>query len=203
MIAINGSENEFILDLNQSSQDEYEVFVLSVDENGSSLPWKYDYVSSPYISLKPSGLSNLKMTFDLIEIKEDEHFILINSKKEILNVTIKPNKEMSTEKDYRFNVSKHTESGKTVTVKIVSRENNKYTPWSVRYDGKPLKFSINPKRGTGDSEVTLYLCSIVGTECTSVVIFKQDKSGLCLQLKLRFPDNNTAIIDDIIQGCNL
>jgi len=203
MISINGNEKEFALDLNQSTQTVYELNVLSVDENDSKLPWKYDFISSPNISLEPVGLSDLRMKFNLSEIKSDEYFTLINSRKETLKVIVKPNIEMSKEKDYRFRISKYSSEGKDLTVKIVSRENGKYTPWHINYDGRPLKYFFTPKAGTGDTEMCISLRSTIYTAGTSMISIKQDNSGLCLQLKLRFPNNDTVILDDIIEGCNL
>ena len=188
MISINGIENTYVIDLNESTD---EVYTLSVDSfmGKISIPWNVSSISDiENISASLSSNSTLKIDVNINELKKDGVIVLKNLRKERINIILKHNIEASREKVYEFKLGKHTIDGKSITFNIISKENGKNEPWSIVYDGKPISYSINKTK----TKVTFTLSMILATEFVSHIVLQQDNSGKEIEIKLKHVDSNSV-----------
>ena len=182
MISINGIENTYVIDLNESIDG---VYSLSVD----SLPWNIDYISNNEMirAFQYSG-HFLKIIVDLVGLKEDGLIILKNLKKEKISIVLKPNLTESREREYTFKLCKISIDGKSITFNVISKENGKNVPWIVLHNGTPIGYLINKTK----TKVTFTLSMILGTEVISHISLKQDESDKIIEIQLKHVNSNSV-----------
>ena len=195
MIKINGFENKFILDLNVNPVDEHEFTVIS--KNGpEELSWGVELVSLNEISVMKHSGNKLSINLDVNTLNKDGFILLRNYNKERLVVEIIHNEELSREKEYTFKFENEKVEGKKITIDILSQEESKEMSWACTYDGRPLKYSISPKRSEKSEKVEIVLLSPVSNEFKSIIEFTQDKSDKIIKLKLTQNRDNITIKTD-------
>ena len=195
MIKINGFENKFILDLNVNPVDEHEFTVISKNGN-EELSWGVELVSLNEISVMKHSGNKLSINLDVNTLNKDGFILLRNYNKERLLVEIIHNEELSREKEYTFKFENEKVEGKKITIDIVSQEESKEMSWACTYDGRPLKYSISPKRSDKSEKVEIVLLSPVSNEFKSIIEFTQDKSDKIIKLKLTQNRDNITIKTD-------
>jgi hypothetical protein len=195
MIKINGFENKFILDLNVNPVDEHELTVISNDD-GEELSWGVELVSLNEISVMKHSGNKLSINLDVNTLNKDGFILLRNYNKERLVVEIIHNEELSREKEYTFKFENEKVEGKKITIDILSQEESKEMSWACTYDGRPLKYSISPKRSDKSEKVEIVLLSPVSNEFKSIIEFTQDKSDKIIKLKLTQNRDNITIKTD-------
>lgn len=195
MIKINGFENKFILDLNVNPVDEHELTVISKNGN-EDLSWGVELVSLNEISVMKHSGNKLSINLDVNTLNKDGFILLRNYNKERLVVEIIHNEELSREKEYTFKFENEKVEGKKITIDILSQEESKEMSWACTYDGRPLKYSISPKRSDKSEKVEIVLLSPVSNEFKSIIEFTQDKSDKIIKLKLTQNRDNITIKTD-------
>jgi hypothetical protein len=195
MIKINGFENKFILDLNVNPVDEHEFTVISKNGN-EELSWGVELVSLNEISVMKHSGNKLSINLDVNTLNKDGFILLRNYNKERLVVEIIHNEELSREKEYTFKFENEKVEGKKITIDILSQEESKEMSWACTYDGRPLKYSISPKRSDKSEKVEIVLLSPVSNEFKSIIEFTQDKSDKIIKLKLTQNRDNITIKTD-------
>ena len=195
MIKINGFENKFILDLNVNPVDEHELTVVSKNGN-EDLSWGVELVSLNEISVMKHSGNKLSINLDVNTLNKDGFILLRNYNKERLVVEIIHNEELSREKEYTFKIENEKVEGKKITIDILSQEESKEMSWACTYDGRPLKYSISPKRSDKSEKVEIILLSPVSNEFKSIIEFTQDKSDKIIKLKLTQNRDNITIKTD-------
>ena len=195
MIKINGFENKFILDLNVNPVDEHEFTVISKNGN-EELSWGVELVSLNEISVMKHSGNKLSINLDVNTLNKDGFILLRNYNKERLLVEIIHNEELSREKEYTFKFENEKVEGKKIAIDILSQEESKEMSWACTYDGRPLKYSISPKRSDKSEKVEIVLLSPVSNEFKSIIEFTQDKSDKIIKLKLTQNRDNITIKTD-------
>jgi len=183
MISINGIKNEYIIDLSESVDSKY---VLSTDSNDSI---NISYVSNSdaiyaYIFEK----NNISIEVDKKKLTKEGVIILKDLRKNIYKIILKPDYESFRERNYVFNLGKHSISGKSITFNVVSKENGVNEPWSVLTDMSPVSYNVDKKK----TKVTLTLTMELATESMSTVVLRQDNSGKKIKIKLKHADSNSV-----------
>lgn len=203
MITINGQETDkYVLDLNESEQSKYSFSVASISDAGRKTKWYVDTQNSNYVDVNYNGDGNFTATFDLENISNELKIYVKNTKKESVEISVLPNIEMSSEKDYTFTCNDYTISGNTMVMNLISLENGKETPWRVEYDGKPLSYAIAPMQSSGSSSVSILCMSKFYGEYTAMIKLKQSPSELCLRIYIHHVDNTIADVQ-FIEGCDI
>ncbi len=183
MISINGIKNEYIIDLSESVDNKY---VLSTDSNDSI---NISYVSNSdaiyaYIFEK----NNISIEVDKKKLTKEGVIILKDLRKNTYKIILKPDYESFRERNYVFNLGKHSISGKSITFNVVSKENGVNEPWSVFTDMSPVSYNVDKKK----TKVTLTLTMELATESMSTVVLRQDNSGKEIKIKLKHADSNSV-----------
>lgn len=191
MLYVNGLEGN-VLDLDKSMDAEYTLNVVSTNKNGKDIPFTVEIVSSECITSNILSGNNLKLTFDLINIKKEESITLVNSIDERYVIKILPNIYLSEEKEYKFKVTKRQVDDNTIKIKILSTENERELGFQCTYDGRPCKYEITPSVSSGSTYVTIKSLTTVSGSFNTLIRFEQDFSNKSIEIII----NN--IIDDKI-----
>lgn len=184
MLTIEGQSNTYTLDLNDSNDSYRELLV------NSSTSWIISQVSSEFISAYSFYGNSLGINADLKNIKKDCYIVLSNLAKERMIITVKPNIEMSRDKNYTFKLGKYAVSGNSITINVVSKENGKTEPWSIVTAGSPISYNISKLK----TKLSLTLDMILGKEVKSLFEIVQDNSGKTIKFTLFHKDNDSVEI---------
>lgn len=187
MISINGKSKRYILDLNTSTDSHRELIVDS-SINGSRITWVISYISDPILDVHSFSSNKLSIDTNLKELKKEEFIILKNIKKEEIIIIVKPNIEMSRERNYTFKLGKSTISGKTITINIVSKENGTTEPWEIVRHGEPISYEISKTK----TKLTITLTAILASEIITNFELQQTNSGKIVTFQLKHKDNDSV-----------
>ena len=196
MIKIDGFENEYVLDLNLVPEDEHEITVISEDENGRKISWGIDIISLEEITAIAHSEDKLSIYLDAKSLNKDGIILLRNYNKEKIIIKIIHNEELSKPKKYKFRISKKSSSDRKVSIRILSKENDKETSWTCTYDGKPLNYNINPMHSDKSGKVEIELLDILFSTIDTIIEFTQDNSGEVVSLRLSQTNDNITIKAD-------
>lgn len=184
-----------IIDLNQLEGCEYTVKINSHNDEGHIIPWAVDYIPSNFIKYDEVGINELRLSFDLRNIKNEEIIKVINSKGEREEIKVLPNIKESADRKYTFKIRKHTILGKNkAEFKIVSKVNGEKCKWSCTYNGRPLSYLINVD---ADDTLIVELESIIPTTVNGHLILTQQESGNSIRINLTHHNNKDMDIETI------
>ena len=183
MISINGNKNQYVIDLSESVDSKY---VLSTDSNNSI---NITYVSNSdaiysYIFAK----NKISIEVDKEKLTKEGVIVLKDLRKDTYKIILKPDYESFRERDYIFKLGKYSINGKSITLNVISKENNVNEPWSVVTDMSSVSYNIDKKK----TKVTLTLSMILAAESIGTVVLKQDNSGREIKVKLKHVDNDSV-----------
>lgn len=187
MISISGQTEKYVLDLNTSTDSHIELTIDS-SINGSRITWVISYISDPILDVHSFSSNKLSIDTNLKELKKEEFIILKNIKKEEIIIIVKPNIEMSRERNYTFKLGKSTISSKTITINIVSKENGTTEPWEIVRHGEPISYEISSTK----TKLVITLTAILASEVTTNFELQQINSGKIINFKLNHKDNNSV-----------
>ena len=188
MVTVNEKENLYVLDLNETEKNHFELNVKST-KNDFPCHWWIDFTSSnDTFNAKANGDNSLILNVNRDDIKKNELIFIKNAYKESVKVMIKPSLESLRVKNYIFKLGKYHIDGNEITFEIISSENGKNIPWDVIYDGKPLEYEI--KKSTAN--ISIKLMSILFGETKGVIELSQDKSNNKIKIILSHKDSNTV-----------
>ena len=106
MIKINGTKDEYIIDLNESADG---IYYLSVD---STSPCNISFVSDMNaMDVMIVGSNVLNINVDMPNLKKEGTIILHNLRRERLVIKLKPNLEAIRERVYVFKLGKYSIDG--------------------------------------------------------------------------------------------
>ena len=184
MLKINGTENEYVLDLNKSEETHYELDIISQDSEEKPLPWGIEMSNG--LNVYKISKSKIALDFDLEALKSSSLIVLRNYAKERVRIKIKPNLTHSTSKAYTFSgrVTKKSELGFTISVK--SEVNGSPCPWKVTYDGFPLDFGFSAKEHEKGEKMSVELTSALHSEASAVIVLEQEKSKRRIKIEVYY-----------------
>ena len=94
-----------VIDLNLlEDTNECTVKISSYNDEGRIIPWIVDYTSSESIRYDEVGVNELRLSFDLRNIKNEEIIKVINSKGEKEEIKVLPNIKESADRKYIFRI---------------------------------------------------------------------------------------------------
>ena len=192
MITINGTEKEYVLDLNQSFDTEYALNVNSYYDN-IFLNWDVSFMNGNGFSYTINSIDLLLITIDnLDEFKNESFLILKNNMKETVLLRIIPNKEAIKEKVYTFKVGKIINSEPNeIQINVTSKMNGKSQPWVVEYWGKPYMLDVSYSK----TKLNIISKEREDFEYTFLIIISQEKSKNKINISLKH--NSNGIIEII------
>lgn len=192
MITINGTEKEYVLDLNQSFDTEYALNVNSYYDN-IFLNWDVSFMNGNGVSYTINSIDSLLITIDnLDEFKNESFLILKNNMKETVLLRIIPNKEAIKEKVYTFKVGKIINSEPNeIQINVTSKMNGKSQPWVVEYWGKPYMLDVSYSK----TKLNIISKEREDFEYTFLIIISQEKSKNKINISLKH--NSNGIIEII------
>lgn len=192
MITINGTEKEYVLDLNQSFDTEYALNVNSYYDN-IFLNWDVSFMNGNGFSYTINSIDSLLITIDnLDEFKNESFLILKNNMKETVLLRIIPNKEAIKEKVYTFKVGKIINSEPNeIQINVTSKMNGKSQPWVVEYWGKPYMLDVSYSK----TKLNIISKEREDFEYTFLIIISQEKSKNKINISLKH--NSNGIIEII------
>lgn len=192
MITINGTEKEYVLDLNQSFDTEYALNVNSYYDN-IFLNWDVSFMNGNGFSYTINSIDSLLITIDnLDEFKNESFLILKNNMKETVLLRIIPNKEAIKEKVYTFKVGKIINSKPNeIQINVTSKMNGKSQPWVVEYWGKPYMLDVS----YSNTKLNIISKEREDFEYTFLIIISQEKSKNKINISLKH--NSNGIIEII------
>ncbi len=140
MFTVNG-EVQYTLNLNDyPRQNEFELEIES--KNGESmLNWGIDSILCGDLNYE-KGSNYLKIELNISKILKPSYVILKNVNDETAVIKILPNEDEIGEKVYVFKTGKTSVSGRTTTVSIISKRNDKNWGWDVSYKGNPIIYDF-------------------------------------------------------------
>ena len=194
MLTINGQSGEFVVDLNQSVNNSYEFAIVSTKSNGRFVPIGVDANTNPSaIQIEWKQDNKILFTVDLEQIKQIETVYLKNYIKERLAIRFLPNIEESSPKTYTFKVGKTQIDGKKLSLGIVSKQNKKSWPWEIEYLSPTLSYNAHQTQ----NKLVVELQTVVADKLSTIIILSQQKSKKRLIIHLKYPDNNTVVLEKI------
>lgn len=172
-----------VIDLNLlEDSNEYTIKISSHNDEGRIIPWVVDYTSSDTIKYDEVGINELRLSFDLRNLKNEEIIRVKNSKGEKEEIKVLPNIKESAERKYTFRVRSHTILDKNkAAFKITSKVNGEKCKWSCTYNGRPLSYTL-----VIDNNDTLIvqLNSIIFGTVGGHIDLTQEESGNTIRLNL-------------------
>lgn len=194
MLTINGQSGEFVVDLNQSAHNSYEFAIVSTKSNGKFVPIGVDANTNPSaIQIEWKQDNKILFTVDLEQIKQIETVYLKNYAKERFAIRFLPNIEESSPKIYTFKVGKTQIDGKKLSLSIVSKQNKKSWPWEIEYFSPTLSYHAHQTQ----NQLVVELQTVVADKLSTIIILSQQKSKKRLIIHLKYPDNNTVVLEKI------
>lgn len=194
MLTINGQSGEFVVDLNQSTNDNYEFAIVSTKSNGRFVPIGVDANTNPSaIQIEWKQDNKILFTVDLEQIKQIETVYLKNYAKERFAIRFLPNIEESSPKIYTFKVGKTQVDGKKLSLSIVSKQNKKSWPWEIEYFSPTLSYNAHQTQ----NKLIVELQTVVANKLSTIIILSQQKSKKRLIMYLKYPDNDTVVLEKI------
>ncbi len=190
MIKVNNAIKEYILDLNQSFDDEYILNVESFDGD-MFLSWSVSFANGGGVSYYTDYRNRLTIKINNLETFKNEALVTLkNSKKDSILIKILPNQEAIKEKVYTFKLGKVTTESETIKINVVSKVNGKNHPWSVEYDGKPYNLNVSYTK----TKLNIVSEEESGFEFKFLIIITQEKSKNKLTIALKHNSNGTIEI---------
>lgn len=191
MLSVENKVGEYILDLNNTTENRSTLRVFSSD-NGRPVRWSVYRVSDPNVTVGADGPNRLYVEVDLMTLKNDFFIILRNMKNEYVRVVVKHNIEMSREKKYIFKVGKvFVNDGGVIVVNVLSKENGKFEPWHVSYKGEPLEYEFKERK----SKVSILPKTTTNSDFVNAIVLTQDNSGKELRVLLKHKSDGTVEIE--------
>jgi len=181
MFKIEGTNTEYELDLNNSTQSEYLLTIDSRNENENLVPWSVVLCSNESVKMTTEGVDKLHLTFNLEAIKTQEYILLENYNKEKVRINIKPNLKESADKAYIFKINGYKITDKdTIEFKVKSECNGEPMPWKCSYNGKPFEY-----RGFQEGDkITFTLKSVINGDIVGFLKLHQERSGRNISIQL-------------------
>jgi hypothetical protein len=185
-----------VIDLNLlEDSNEYTVKISSHNDEGRIIPWMVDYTSSDTIKYDEVGINELRLSFDLRNLKNEEIIRVKNSKGEKEEIKVLPNIKESAERKYTFRVRSHTILDKNkAAFKITSKVNGEKCKWSCTYNGRPLSYIIKIE---DNDTLIVELTSIIFCTLGGVIELTQDESGKRIILKLTHHKDEKMEVSEI------
>lgn len=196
---LEASGDTLIIDLDTGLTSSYTMTIVSETKTGCFIPWSIVNRNTE-IGYESWGNNQLTLFFDVENIKEEKTVFVTNSRKEYVTIKIEPNKWESMDKEYIFNVSTKSVRKGTVYLRFNSTEEERDCPWYVAGSGDTIDYDITPTSGMSNERVTIKTNNLIDGEISQKITFKQDHSGLCLNVTLHH-ENNSVKIGNITEGC--
>ena len=190
MIKVNNTRKEYILDLNQSFDDEYILNVESLDGD-MFLSWSVSFANGEGFSYYSDYRNRLTIKISNLETFKNEALVVLkNSKKESILIKILPNQEAIKEKVYTFKLGKVTTESESIKINVISKVNGENHPWSVEYDGKPYNLNVSSTK----TKLNIVSEEEKGFEFKFLVIITQEKSRNKISIALKHNSDGTIEI---------
>lgn len=182
MIYIEGLK-ENIINLNDN-KSQYEFNVISKDSNGKTKAYDIDVITNDSINIHKYG-DVLSVEIEIGNILKEEKIILTNVLDEKLEIKVIPNAYCIMDKTYKFKITKKIfQDDGSLKIKILSMVNNMETSWRCTYDGKPMRYVIDPLTSQNSCYVTIKPNVKVLNNFTSLLEFTQLESGETIRLNV-------------------
>ena len=191
MLTVNG-EQKYVLNLNEySNQNLFELTVESYDGD-SMLNWGIDSTLCAGVTSEKE-LNLLKLDLNVESIKNVSYIVLKNTNGEMALIKIIPDEDEIGEKVYVFKTGKIEISGKTATIVIVSKRNNKNWNWNVSYDGEPISYEFK----TTKTKLIINNVDNFDEAALGYIALSQYKSNKKIKIWLRHKTCEETEIDNI------
>lgn len=185
-----------IIDLTDLDEYSNDFEVISLSDNEIKQPYYIEFVSNEGIFITKFDVSQIKIEIDVGSILNDEYFILKNNIGERITVFIKPNNNYVRDKKYKFKITKQEfKEDNLLTLKILSKANDKEIGWKCIYDGKPISYIITPMENDKSSYVTIKLTSKILAQYIAPIVFQQDESEETIIYKIKNTSNGMEKAD--------
>ena len=190
MISCLNIENNTI-DLNgiKSAVFSVDAIISSKKVDGTPTSYFVDIVSSEYVTVHKSGNDVISIEIETPKILKKEYVILKNTENEKLEINILPNLYFTTERKYKFKITKkYIDENGNIKIKLLSKVNNEEIGWKCTYMGQPLSYKIEPLSSHKSGYVTITLLSKIKVNNEYYVPFKfrQDESNNEVKLKVTY-----------------
>ena len=177
MFEIKGIKDN-IIDLDGVKEYNENFEVISINENGKRMPFSIDLVSTDSITVNAFGVSSINIEIDVSNIIQEEYVTFKNILGETLAITIKPNSYFTTERTYKFKITKtEFKDNGELKIRILSKVNGEEIGWKCIYDGRPIMYVITPMESNKSEYVTIRSMSQVANDFVAALKFQQDESG--------------------------
>ena len=184
MLYIKGLEDN-VLNLDRSTELEYEFTVVSTNSNNMPIPFFIGYSSNQDIIFDIREGDRLVISIDASLVLNEETFIMKNTKGDVLKVKVIPNEYYTMERKYSFKVtSKKFLNDGSLKLKIFSKVNDEEIGWKVTYDGHPMEYSISTCESDKGEHVTISPLVDILSEFESYIEFTQEESNNKIKLML-------------------
>lgn len=191
MLTVNG-EQKYVLNLNEySNQNLFELTVESYDGD-SMLNWGIDSTLCAGVTSEKE-LNLLKLDLNVESIKNVSYIVLKNTNGEMALIKIIPDEDEIGEKVYVFKTGKIEISGRTTTIVIVSKRNNKNWNWNVSYDGEPISYEFK----TTKTKLIINNVDNFDEAALGYISLSQYKSNKKIKIWLRHKTCEETEIDNI------
>lgn len=189
-------DNTITLTRNESNIFEQELTITSQNENGSTIPFSIEFVSSNYITVSTYGNYGIKIIADTPNILQNEYIILRNAENERVRITIKPNSYFTMERNYKFKITseKIDKDGKLI-LKILSKVNNMDIGWQCTYMGQPISYDVSPLNSDKGEYVTISnkKGNVIYGNFDSLFKFQQNESNNIIKYYLHNTPNGIIV----------
>ena len=196
---LEASGDTLVIDLDTGLTSAYTMTIVSETDSGCTLPWNI-INRNEEIFYEPWGDSQLVLFFDVPNIKEEKVLYVTNTRKECAKIMVLPNKWESMDKEYVFNVASKTTRKGVAYLRLSSTEEGESCPWYLAESGVTVGYDISPTSGESGDKITIRSNSTISGDITEKITFKQERSGLCLNVFLHHSDD-TVKIKEITEGC--
>lgn len=175
-----------VIQLSKEEHSKYTLNIISQRDNGNRSPFAIDLVSNTNtITANTIGNSSLNIEIDTPNVLNEEYIILKNMQGDRTKITILPNKYYTMVKEYKFKITKKVyEDDGSLKIKILSKMNDEEIGWDCIYDGKPMKYFIEPKFSDKGEYVTITPAVTVASNFMALLKFKQKQSGNVIRLEV-------------------
>ena len=138
-------------------------------------------------------LNLLKLDLNVESIKNVSYIVLKNTNGEMALIKIIPDEDEIGEKVYVFKTGKIEISGRTTTIVIVSKRNNKNWNWNVSYDGEPISYEFK----TTKTKLIINNVDNFDEAALGYIALSQYKSNKKIKIWLRHKTCEETEIDNI------
>lgn len=196
---LEASGSTLVIDLDTGLTSSYTMTIVSTTDSGCIIPWNI-INRNPEIDYETSEGNMLTLFFDVPEIKDEKIVYVVNTRNESATIKVMPNIWESMDKEYRFSVDTKSARKGNVYLRFISTEEGIDCPWYLDTSGQTVGYDISPVSGMSGDRVDIKTTSTINGEITEKITFRQERSGLCLNVFISHSDDKVKI-QDIVEGC--